>query len=91
MTSLFSPRVRLTAFWGPTRDRASGPGPRLKRVQEAPGEAGTPDGPEVGASGEGLGSAQADALAEVSTVSMGSASTALSSILGHKVTSPPPR
>lgn len=35
---------------------------------------------------ESLNSAYADALAEVSTISMGSASTALSSILGHKVT-----
>src|SRR5690554_2919660 len=68
-----------------------GPGSEAEAGAEAPGEAGTPDGPEVGASGEGLGSAQADALAEVSTVSMGSASTALSSILGHKVTITAPK
>ncbi|BAS28788.1 flagellar motor switch phosphatase FliY [Limnochorda pilosa] len=38
-----------------------------------------------------LGVDEADALAEVTTVSMGSAATALSSILGHKVTITAPR
>lgn len=52
-----------------------------------PAPEGGPETPATdGSQDEQLGSAEADALAEVSTVSMGSASTALSSILGHKVT-----
>src|SRR5690554_4935582 len=71
----------------------AGPSPLPEDFDADQGEASEPAAEAVEAAEvEGdLASDQADALAEITTVSMGSAATALSSILGHKVTITAPR